>query len=354
MTKNDLHYAVVVGIDWYPGVGDLRLPRADAGGFIEWLESDDGGRVPTENIRRVILDDPKPEFIEAIYGMPTGHDFWKTIVLVNDEIRARVAADPDAWKSTRLYIYTAGHGVVSSDGIGAFVFADTDPVRGFWDHAEISECKDYYTKTGRFKEVLVFADCCRDRRPMAPTLKSPLERPPDTYDRGTAVLVLYGAEYGMRSYEPQVDDPDNWRGYFTRALIEGLRGGAADPETGEIKAHALAGYVTETLDALTLKTNFPQRPTVDGDSTLVIRAPGLRVLPRIARKMTLHLPENYTGRVELICEKERAHVWDAADGPVTLELPENLAYAVRPLDGQAPLEDGGPVKVIAKDGDVYL
>jgi hypothetical protein len=47
---NEHHYAVVVGINRYPGLSDLRGARADAGAFADWLERPDGGAVPPANV----------------------------------------------------------------------------------------------------------------------------------------------------------------------------------------------------------------------------------------------------------------------------------------------------------------
>jgi hypothetical protein len=51
---NDHHYAVVVGINRYPGLSDLTGARADAEAFAQWLEDGDGGALPAANIRRVM------------------------------------------------------------------------------------------------------------------------------------------------------------------------------------------------------------------------------------------------------------------------------------------------------------
>jgi hypothetical protein len=46
MAVNDLHFAVVVGINRYPGIKDLKYARDDAERFRDWLVDLEGGGVP--------------------------------------------------------------------------------------------------------------------------------------------------------------------------------------------------------------------------------------------------------------------------------------------------------------------
>ena len=244
--------------------------------------------------------------------------------------------------------------IAGGQGVGALLFADADPGQDFWDSVEFSEYETWYIKAGLFKEVLVFADCCRERRPHAPSLKPRLGTPRQNYGTGAMVVVGYGADYGERSYEPAADELDARRGHFTQALMNGLKGGAADPETGAISAIALADYVTDAVKAVTHGTRFPQTPDVRGSLQMEIRPPGLGCLPRIERQILLQFPAGYSGRVELVREREAIAEWDAGRGSWRLPLPEDLSYCVRPLDGQPTFKNGGAFQVIAKDSDVQL
>src|SRR5215472_8538461 len=48
-TVNENHYAVVVGINRYPGISDLAGPVNDAAAFYGWLVDDTAGGLPPEN-----------------------------------------------------------------------------------------------------------------------------------------------------------------------------------------------------------------------------------------------------------------------------------------------------------------
>ncbi|NTV96679.1 MAG: hypothetical protein HGA75_14920, partial [Thiobacillus sp.] len=57
---NDQDYAIVVGINYYPGLGSLQGAEYDAGQFAAWLEDPAGGGLPPANVRRVRSSDFHP------------------------------------------------------------------------------------------------------------------------------------------------------------------------------------------------------------------------------------------------------------------------------------------------------
>jgi hypothetical protein len=50
VTGNELHYAIVVGINRYPGIGDLSGARAGAEQLAAWLSDPDVGSLPKANV----------------------------------------------------------------------------------------------------------------------------------------------------------------------------------------------------------------------------------------------------------------------------------------------------------------
>jgi hypothetical protein len=46
---NEHHYAVVVGINRYPGIRDLQAARRDAEDFANWLRDPSGGALPDDD-----------------------------------------------------------------------------------------------------------------------------------------------------------------------------------------------------------------------------------------------------------------------------------------------------------------
>jgi KaiC/GvpD/RAD55 family RecA-like ATPase len=55
---NDLHFAVVVGIDLYPGIRNLNSARGDAQAFSDWLKDAAGGALPGANVQLILEQGP--------------------------------------------------------------------------------------------------------------------------------------------------------------------------------------------------------------------------------------------------------------------------------------------------------
>jgi len=109
--------------------------------------------------------------------------------------------------------------------------------------------KNWIRNTG-VGQVVMIVDACRND-PVAGRGDEE-NRLTETYTRGfrfdvrnqevKAFATLYATDIGYRAYE----DKDKKQGYFTSALVEGLRGGAAN-ESGEVTLGRLVRYLEETV-----------------------------------------------------------------------------------------------------------
>ncbi len=344
------HYAVVIGINRYPGLSDLAGPRKDAEAFHAWLVDEQGGRVPERNIHSVHAKPVEEEGFRTNWdARPTSVDVESRLGQINETFTAAMNADRSIWEHSRLYVYASGHGVAPSGGAGALLCANAYPKENFWDMIEFSAVHAWYRSAGLFKEVLLLADCCRDQRPLAPSLGLRLGQPRRRH--GDAKLVMaFATSYAEAAYE----QPDRFRGYFTAALVDGLRGGAADPETGEIRTDKLSTYIGDHVHEMTAGQAYEQTPDfpVNLRDPMVVR-PGLGRLPRLSRKMTIRFPDGYAGQVHLQRDHEDVRTWDPAQGPLTLDLPE-ADYTIGPVNGGQAFANGGAFRVIARDCELAL
>jgi hypothetical protein len=159
-------------------------------------------------------------------------------------------------------------GVVPADGLLVVAFAGHGIERGGHAYllpgdAQMSEnlalleetainvdvIKDWIRRTG-VRQVLMIIDACRND----PTAGRGDEENvlTEAYTRGfrfdvrnqevTAFATLYATDIGHRAYE----DREKNRGYFTSALVEGLKGGAAN-ENGEVTLGRLVRYLEDTV-----------------------------------------------------------------------------------------------------------
>jgi hypothetical protein len=114
-------------------------------------------------------------------------------------------------------------------------------------------------------QVMILLDACRNDPEGRADAPNPLT---EAYTRGfnfdvrnrevQAFATLYATAVGQRAYEYQ----EKKQGYFTWAVVEGMRGGAAD-ERGEVTLARLVGYVQNVVPkriAIDLGAGKQQRP----------------------------------------------------------------------------------------------
>jgi uncharacterized caspase-like protein len=349
---NDLHFAVVVGINRYPGIRDLRFARSDAELFRDWLLDPAGGNLPPENVRLVTAADDAA-YAVADDARPTRTEVNRALREVNLAATAKVQR-PDDRNGTRLYVYVSGHGIAPANGKAALLMANAErDVLG--ENIELSLYGDWYERCGVFAELVVFADCCRELRAAA----APGGPPFNVCDRPrgpTSRLLAFAAGIGEDAYEPTQPpaDPDAARGFFTRALLDALRGGASDPTTGLVTAGRLATYVQESVDALS--RDAPERQRVEIVTTL----PAELVLARIAargdgerpkRRVTITFRPGDTGDVVVTAGPATVVAGGrASESPWILELEEGF-YEVA-TTGPATRPISKLFKVVGEDVNV--
>jgi hypothetical protein len=173
--------------------------------------------------------------------------------------------------------------VVPKDGLLLFAFAGHGMERGgqaflLPSDAQVSDdvtlleqtavnvlqVKDWVRRTG-VRQVLLILDACRND----PSGRSDADNPlTETYTRALdfdrrnreveAFVALYATAIGRRAYEFR----EKRQGYFTWALVEGLKGAAAN-DRGEVTLGGLVAYLQERVPkqvALDLGKGKVQRP----------------------------------------------------------------------------------------------
>lgn len=353
---NEHHYAVVVGIDRYPGLSDLRHAKRDAEHMVTWLRSREGGNLPEDNVFEVMADPAVEPGFTVETAVPTETHVDDKLGTVNKRMREKLDADPAAWESSRLYIYASAHGVAPGAGVAAVLMAnvDSDPhIMSFGRNIELSLYETWYRACGVFREVVLLADCCRDREFTASGNGPPWLSCAEPYAPSNTALGL-ATTYGTLAFEPEEDDDGH--GYFTRAMVDGLTGGAADPMTGEVTTTSLGEYIRRAVPVLTDGKRYRQQPSMlsDAANPIALRA-GRGPLEPPRRTTTIHFPRGFAGEVELLAGRSATgDRWRAEGGPWTIELDEGI-YRVRPSDGSStPFAEDGIFDVIAKDRIVRL
>lgn len=358
---NDLHFAVCIGIDRYPGLPgkDLGSARRDAIAFRDWLTDPDGGGLQPENVALVIAE-PDSEFATVGDARPKQDEVNRALHQFNERLRGHLGVKPEDWARTRMYIYAAGHGIGPPTGEGAVLMADGE--QGLWNSIELAGYADWYLHCGLVHEVVIFADCCREIIQGFP----PPAAPPFSICQvpnfpGTVRFIGFASRLGDVAWEPvTAEDRDKARGYFTAALVDGLSGAAADRQTGEVTAASLAQYVQSAVETATAGIGaYPQRGELIGDlgTTLVFRAAGGAEVRPPQRQVRIAFPAGFAGPVTLRGGFGASDIrgrWLAADGEWQLALADGL-YQVVADEAEAPaLANQGLFPVTGSDVDVRL
>lgn len=316
---NPHHYALVVGINFYPGVSDLRCPVRDARAFEAWLRNEGG--VPEDNIVMILGD---KDADDALGAEPTRDKVDTGFRRIHQRVAATLDVDGSVWADSRLYVFLSGHGVAPTGEEIAFLMADAGS--DAWPHIPCRRYVEYYLRSQYFHEVVVFADCCRNSKeievsapPFAPRYKN----------MGTTNYVIgYATGDGTSAFEPQGDAAQAAHSYFTEVLLEALRG-ANTGQTGQaVTDQTVADYVNQVVPQ---RSSEQQAFIMRGTPNRIVFALGASAPPTFG--VTIHPPGGFSGRLELWAGiKDKVEEWLAQGGPHETRLPAGL-YEVRPQGG---------------------
>jgi hypothetical protein len=264
-------YAIIVGITRYPQLSldgasaDLKGPIHDAEKVRAWIESDEGGGVPSSHVKYVIRESPvaatpdptRDAVVQAFIGMyawcyPNGAD-----------------SAPEIPLGRRLYVYVSGHGLAADLDHGALLCSNSSN-NGYSTVAPYASIKAF-RQMGFFKEFVVWFDGCMDWAGLEPELINYVPRPTGWVDPGP-VFVAYAARPRLKAMESP-DEKGEVGGVFTRTLLAGLEGRAVDPATGMIEGSDLAKYLWNAMP--------DYMPASAKDNVLISKQPFVRTEPGI-------------------------------------------------------------------------
>jgi hypothetical protein len=323
---NQEDFALVIGIDLYPGMGNLKGAINDAKAFRDWLTDPQGGDVPATNIRMITSEDfPAPaNVLEAHPIVDEIESYLREIVTKAGDNRA----------GRRLYIFMAGHGIQPVATLaqkpveGALLPANADS-RTLRKHAPASEYLHWFRAAGMFDEVVLFMDCCRDLAKNIPQNTVPWDQQVEVNKPSKFVIGL-AAQEGTKSRETPKDNVVG--GIFTRSLLKGL-----NPKTGKANARGeitnltLKDFVHNELTLLKSQGFSTQLPAFDQDDVegrqIVFGKPGKSSM----RSVRIH-SMNGIDKADLLDGKRKViATLDIANGEWTGEL-EIGFYGLRVLE----------------------
>ena len=353
-SKNVFHYGVAVGINQYPAISDLSYAVSDAEAFYNWLINPEGGGVPEDNAEVVCLNGASGQ--QNSTRAAARPDKAMVLEAVYDKIakaEREIQRDPTKWKDTRLYVYVSGHGIAPTAGEAALLMANAGP-DWYGENLGTRRLVDCLEARQPFKEIVVFADCCRERVSNAPVGGVPWDEREHNNGR-VKILRWLATGYGLESYEPaEMQSPDDQRGFFTKALIEGLEGAAITNSQQHLDCDRLANYVAVRMRELTNNAQIPSLPT---DKANQIKFKGPSKAESVC--VLISFPEGFNQPVKLLDGSldvvPHAERYEPENGPWRIRLRRGL-YRVVGADGEEEMgfAANGLFRVVSGDEHVTL
>ncbi len=333
--SNNMHFAVAVGINEYPELKSLHSASGDAHNFAAWLRSPTGGDLPQENVAVITLPAEIEPPTDRNTAKPDRDAVLQNVYRFMKMAEEHVKNNPGDWKKTRFYFYASGHGIAPESSEAALLMANAGP-DWYGENLPCSSLLDYLAFRQPFKEIVLFADCCREYLPEAPLGGIPWSR--IRRDNGHILNCRGFATYfGDYAYEPEPDlPPDDRRGYFTAALLEGLKGKAVNPEKGVVDSNSLAAYVSKKVTETTAHMPAPQAPQIftEPGNPIIFR----QVVNVSEVSVTIHFNHS-SGQAKLIDgQLKPAGQWSIEDGDWELPLKNGMYRLVVEADGETQVK----------------
>lgn len=243
--------AVVIGITRYPDLGSLQGPENDANDFRTWLTQEAPERLAPEHVRMILSSKYR------VHKKPTTEQIDEAFQEILDLPRGT-----DGAIGNRLYIFMAGHGFSPTVEDAALLMANAAKGSTGY-HIPGRPYANWFREAAPFREVVLFMDCCRENYRRAP-LKNP---PWESQSASNPARRCYGfaTDWSRDAREIPVGTPPVYRGRFTLAVMEGLRGAAADPGNHQITGASLSEFVYNRLIQPIPASQEIQEPKFDID-----------------------------------------------------------------------------------------
>jgi hypothetical protein len=256
---NTEDYAIVVGINQYPGFGDLDGSERDAQSFYDWLTSRTGGDVPTGNVK-LILSSQFTHATDPNEAKPIVSDIQAKLDQLEDIANTNDENGRGTRVGRRLYFYFAGHGFAFDPRQTALLMANATISRTGY-HIVAQSYANWFQLSGYFDEIILLLDCCQVRRQEGIAPNPPhFQRTFSTSSNKVKCFYGFAAKWGRVALELGGGTMPV-HGVFTAALLEGLKGKAADSQ-GRVTSTSLKNYLYTNMKKFLppVVLNDPQAP----------------------------------------------------------------------------------------------
>lgn len=341
---NGEDYAIIVGVQEYPGIDDpangqpsLSGTENDARAFRDWLVSPEGGAVPADHVDMILSSAYQRPFENIFDARPAAKDVQDAFRKLQTQSKKNATATGFTRVGRRLYIFMSGHGIAPNQGGGkndkeaALLMADVELTNvSSAYHILGAYTANWFCLNECFDEIFLFMDCCREEA-FVTGLNEFLSRT-GTSDNAKRYYA-FATKWSRLSRERPMPDEDNTvRGVFTKTLLLGLAGAAADPDPanptqGVVTGASLKSYLynnmSEFLDP-ELRTEFSAKwepevvclpDSAQPGNDILIKRVLLQTFP-----VTVHLPAGTTGELSILRNMQFPPIFSKPVGAAPVDL----------------------------------
>lgn len=362
-------HAILIGINDYPELGEngadasLHGPANDVDAVKAWLLDSAGGNFASEENIQVL----KSRATAADgFAHPTADEIEVTFGRLNALARENQKQRRGLRVGRRLYIFVSGHGFSPGRQRGCLFAANASATLGTFNvHA--TGWLNWLQDAGYFREYVLWMDCCMNRvsflQPRDPALT-----PVNATDPPAASFIAFAAQRPLKAVEIAIaEDGSKIHGAFTWALLEGLRGAAADVN-GRVTGRSLGDWIRNAMcarmtDLQRQDGDVAKEPEVVQEDSSLIFARGVR---RPSYPVTLKLPPAASGKPLRVWSGIPPRAQQLMASPaLDLRLPPGLYVVEVPAAGLRQgfditgaatvdvVESGDPVAQPADDATVF-
>lgn len=242
-------HAILIGISRYPELGeggqsaDLQGPGNDVDAVRAWLLDPKGGGFPNDGNIHVIKSSAATSAADA---HPTADELELALSTLDGVAQANKQAGRGMRVGRRLYLFMSGHGFSPARQRGCLFSANAKERMSFNVHA--TGWLNWLQDSGYFSEFVLWMDCCMNRMSFLQPRDPPLP-PVNASTPPRANFVAFAAQRPLKALElPIPEDGGRIHGVFTWALLEGLRGAAAD-SNARVTGRSLADWIRNAQSA---------------------------------------------------------------------------------------------------------
>ena len=288
-------HAIVIGINEYPGIGDLDGACNDAQAFRDWLVAVEGGGLEETSVK-LILSADYPATASVENARPWLDD-------IQTALRPLLhAAGSGHHQTGRLFLFAAGHGFAdSSDERSCALFtANAEPRIPLY--LALTHYASWFVRNWAFDEVIMIMDCCRDTNPLLQIVPPQLLNTNHHQDKRTKAFSAFATEFRAESREREIDGKP--RGIFTCAFLDALEN-APSNRLGRVTGSAVRDYVHNVLDRFAGNVGVTP-PVINADDRRDVLFATRKVKPTLP--VRFQLVAGHTGREMVIFGNARKEV----------------------------------------------